>query len=749
MLGTTTASPRTPSGPAIGARSPPTTIRQLARRMAEVRTLVTVTWSLQRIPHGEQPVWAGLALAALLGQIGLPGGGFGHGYGSMGDVGSTGPAVGLPTFSKGPNPVKTFIPVARIADMLLSPGQQFTYDGGTYTYPDIRLVYWAGGNPFHHHQDLDRLRTALGRAGHGDRQRAVLDGHGPPRRHRVADDDPDGARRLRRWSPRQPPHRDASGDVGTGRGTRRPRDLPADRRSSRRRRRVHRGPHAPAVARAHLRQVAYADSAMSCPPFEQFWARRRHRVAVRRRRTLTMFEQFRATLYSTRCRHRAAASNWPPKWSPASATTTVPAIRRGSNPTTGRRRVSASSHRQPAVDPVARPTRRRRGQSGQQGPRSRADPDQPRRCDRSRHRRRRRRACVQSSGGACLAGAVVSDGRAARCRRNWQPARGTTRSTSTARRRACTETRTQSREDRPTSTCRKAAPVSRRASRSNCSPVRCLRSGRITRRRSSLAQGWVPHDDDRQPDPHRTEPSPRASARRRRRRSPTRFDSIYLFEPGHLPVYYLPKQRRPLRPARAHRPIRRTARCKGDAEYWSIVVDERRIENAVWSYPVPLPDGAQTCRPTSRSTGTRSTTGSRRTKRSSSTPAIRTSRVDALALVAARRDSRSTARRRRHDAPDRCCSRPACQPATTSQSSTFARPAARRRRSPPHARTRDRQLLLGGRPRRQRWSRHRLGLSASRCRRSRRFENHFCFFNEHVDVIVDGELQERPKTNWS
>ena len=32
-----------------------------------------------------------------------------------------------------------------------------------YAYPDIRLVYWAGGNPFHHHQDLNRLRRALAR----------------------------------------------------------------------------------------------------------------------------------------------------------------------------------------------------------------------------------------------------------------------------------------------------------------------------------------------------------------------------------------------------------------------------------------------------------------------------------------------------------------------------------------------------------------------------------------------------------
>jgi biotin/methionine sulfoxide reductase len=141
----------------------PEAIRDLARRMAAARTLVTVTWSLQRTRYGEQPVWAALALAAMLGQIGLPGGGFGHGYGSMGDIGSHGPLVKLPTLHQGRNPVRTFIPVARIADMLLDPGGRYDYDGQRLTYPDIRLVYWAGGNPFHHHQDLGRLRTAFGR----------------------------------------------------------------------------------------------------------------------------------------------------------------------------------------------------------------------------------------------------------------------------------------------------------------------------------------------------------------------------------------------------------------------------------------------------------------------------------------------------------------------------------------------------------------------------------------------------------
>jgi biotin/methionine sulfoxide reductase len=142
---------------------PADSIRDLARRAAGQRTLVTVTWSLQRIQHGEQPVWAALALAALLGQIGLPGGGFGHGYGSMGDVGDTGPQLRLPYLPQGPNPVAEFIPCARIADLLLQPGEEYDYDGTRRRYPDVRLVHWAGGNPFHHHQDLGRLRRAFAR----------------------------------------------------------------------------------------------------------------------------------------------------------------------------------------------------------------------------------------------------------------------------------------------------------------------------------------------------------------------------------------------------------------------------------------------------------------------------------------------------------------------------------------------------------------------------------------------------------
>ncbi|MFF0813982.1 molybdopterin-dependent oxidoreductase [Rhodococcus sp. NPDC003318] len=163
LLGRTDGVPKDPDWAAALSGLPADTIADLARRMAAGRTLVTVTWSLQRVRHGEQAPWAGITLAAMLGQIGLPGGGFGHGYGSMNEPGLAPVPYPLPTLFQGQNPVSESIPVAAISDLLLNPGQRYDYNGETRTFPDIRLVYWAGGNPFHHHQDLGRLRRALAR----------------------------------------------------------------------------------------------------------------------------------------------------------------------------------------------------------------------------------------------------------------------------------------------------------------------------------------------------------------------------------------------------------------------------------------------------------------------------------------------------------------------------------------------------------------------------------------------------------
>ncbi len=152
--------PKTPEWAEDICDIPADEIRALALDLVRSPSMVTMSWSLQRQDHGEETIWAGLNLACLIGQIGQPGCGFGFGYGSMN---TSGQPVGLwnwPSFPQGRNPVRDFIPVARITEMLERPGDTFKYDGETYTYPDIRLIWWAGGNPYHHHQDLNRLAKA-------------------------------------------------------------------------------------------------------------------------------------------------------------------------------------------------------------------------------------------------------------------------------------------------------------------------------------------------------------------------------------------------------------------------------------------------------------------------------------------------------------------------------------------------------------------------------------------------------------
>ena len=143
------------------------TIRELARDLARDRSLVGISWSLQRQESGEQTWWMITALGAMLGHIGLPGGGIGYGYGCIHNMGFGGRkipnyrmgAVGLELGVRG-KPKNQFIPVARHADMLNNPGASYEYNGQALKYPDIKVICWAGGNPFHHHQDLNELRKA-------------------------------------------------------------------------------------------------------------------------------------------------------------------------------------------------------------------------------------------------------------------------------------------------------------------------------------------------------------------------------------------------------------------------------------------------------------------------------------------------------------------------------------------------------------------------------------------------------------
>ncbi|WP_299303215.1 molybdopterin-dependent oxidoreductase [uncultured Litoreibacter sp.] len=139
---------------------PADTIRALARRMARRRTVVSVAWSLTRQDHGEQPFWMAITLAAMLGQIGTPGGGFAFGFAATNSIGADYPLLKGGSLPQGQNGVTDYIPVARITDLLLGAGKTVEFDGHSLTYPDIKLVWWAGGNPYHHHQDLNALAKA-------------------------------------------------------------------------------------------------------------------------------------------------------------------------------------------------------------------------------------------------------------------------------------------------------------------------------------------------------------------------------------------------------------------------------------------------------------------------------------------------------------------------------------------------------------------------------------------------------------
>lgn len=135
-------------------------LRELWGILRTGRVMLTAAWALQRARHGEQPFWALIALATILGQIGLPGGGFCFGYGSMNGVGMAARRGYVPVMPGLANPAAASIPAAAVLDLLERPGEPFDFNGRRGSYPETQLIYWAGGNPFHHAQDLRRLEAA-------------------------------------------------------------------------------------------------------------------------------------------------------------------------------------------------------------------------------------------------------------------------------------------------------------------------------------------------------------------------------------------------------------------------------------------------------------------------------------------------------------------------------------------------------------------------------------------------------------
>ncbi len=167
LMGQTDGSPKTAEWASGICGVSADTIRDLARRFAKNRTMLTSGWSMQRQQRGEQVHWMLVTLAAMLGQIGLPGGGFGLSYHSCSNGAPTANAAILAGGAPILTPANTgknwtaeqgskTIPVARIVDMLEHPGETYEFKGTRVKYPDVKLSYWVGGNQFTHHQDRNR-----------------------------------------------------------------------------------------------------------------------------------------------------------------------------------------------------------------------------------------------------------------------------------------------------------------------------------------------------------------------------------------------------------------------------------------------------------------------------------------------------------------------------------------------------------------------------------------------------------------
>lgn len=152
---------------------PAETIRQLARDMASQRTQMMLGWSMQRQQHGEQPYWMAAIVAAMLGQIGLPGGGisYSHHYSSVG-VSSSGASMpgAFPLnldFGRAPKynnsdykGYANFIPVSRVVDALLEPGKEINYNGNRIKLAPYKMAIFSGCNQWHRQQDRNKMKRA-------------------------------------------------------------------------------------------------------------------------------------------------------------------------------------------------------------------------------------------------------------------------------------------------------------------------------------------------------------------------------------------------------------------------------------------------------------------------------------------------------------------------------------------------------------------------------------------------------------
>ncbi|MUU90363.1 molybdopterin guanine dinucleotide-containing S/N-oxide reductase [Helicobacter pylori] len=136
-------------------------IKELADLFVSKRTFLAGNWAMQRAQHGEQPDWALIVLASMIGQVGLSGGGFGFSmhYGGNAQAGSGARIV--PMISQGNNSVKSAIPASRVSEAILNPDKEIDFMGKKLKLPKIKMIYNCGANLLGHEADTNELIRAL------------------------------------------------------------------------------------------------------------------------------------------------------------------------------------------------------------------------------------------------------------------------------------------------------------------------------------------------------------------------------------------------------------------------------------------------------------------------------------------------------------------------------------------------------------------------------------------------------------
>lgn len=154
VMGREDGVPKTPAWQEPITGVPAAAAVALAREYARARPAALKTgWGPGRTAHGEQFHRAAIALSALTGNIGSPGGATGAWAPSVGGMEAPDPHR-VRAISPGQNPVRNWIPYWAWAEAVLQ--------GAAGGYPsDIKLIYSVGGNHLNQYGDINRGVEAL------------------------------------------------------------------------------------------------------------------------------------------------------------------------------------------------------------------------------------------------------------------------------------------------------------------------------------------------------------------------------------------------------------------------------------------------------------------------------------------------------------------------------------------------------------------------------------------------------------